>query len=105
MIVSLASGARPCQTVTSSCSAASVPTLCNHWHPCSTAPRAIRSPPFARSDREARRAIIESLAGTRDRTNVYVNVWRRLGVLIGDGRFAFILYECLCSIVSINTVR
>jgi len=26
-----------------------------------------------------------------DRTNVYVNLWRRLGELIGDSRFAFML--------------
>jgi hypothetical protein len=38
---------------------------------------------------------MEPLAGTQERTNVDVNVWRRLGELIGDGRFAFILYECL----------
>jgi hypothetical protein len=41
------------------------------------------------------RAIAEPLAGTRDRTNVYVNAWRRVGESIGEGRFAFILYECL----------
>jgi hypothetical protein len=40
-------------------------------------------------------AIMEPLASTRDRTNVYVNLWRRLGDFIGDGRFAFILYEYL----------
>jgi hypothetical protein len=36
MIHSLTSGDRRCQVVTSSCSAASVQTVCNHWHPCST---------------------------------------------------------------------
>src|SRR5208337_2710777 len=35
-IFSLTSGARPCQAATSSRSAASVQTWCNHWHLCST---------------------------------------------------------------------
>jgi len=44
-----------------------------------------------RSDQQSWRTIIEPVAGTRDRTNVYVNLWRRLGELIGDSRFAFML--------------
>ena len=39
--------------------------------------------------------ILKQFFGTRDRTNVYMKLWRRLGVVIGGGKFAFILYRCL----------
>ena len=41
--------------------------------------------------------IMEPLAGTRERSNVYVKYYRQLGGLIGDGTFVFVFVMYVCS--------